>query len=77
MAHFWGAKKEDLTNKNIPVGLEFEGRGYPLIVSQLLGCLGIITKILQINLRSKIMSTFLKILIYFDNEISDYEPIII
>ena len=24
-----GAKKEDLTNKNIPVGLEFEGRVIP------------------------------------------------
>ena len=58
-----GAKKEDLTNKNIPVGLEFEGRVIPLIVSQLPGCLGIITKISQINLRLKIMSTFLKILV--------------
>ena len=26
---FLGAKKEDLTNKNIPVGLEFEGRVIP------------------------------------------------
>lgn len=71
-----GAKKEDLTNKNIPVGLEFEGRVIPPHCLSTPWMSGDNYEDFADKFKVKDYEHFSKNPgIYFDNEISDYEPI--
>lgn len=71
-----GAKKEDLTNKNIPVGLEFEGRVIPPHCLSTPWMSGDNYEDFADKFKVKNYEHFSKNPgLYFDNEISDYEPI--
>ena len=71
-----GAKKEDLINKNIPVGLEFEGRVIPPHCLSTLWMSGDNYEDFADKFKVKNYEHFSKNPgLYFDNEISDYEPI--
>ena len=71
-----GAKKEDLTNKNISVGLEFEGRVIPPHCLSTPWMSGDNYEDFAHKFKIKNYEHFSKNPgLYFDNEISDYEPI--
>ena len=71
-----GAKKEDPTNKNIPVTLEFEGRVIPPHCLSTPWMSGDNYEEFADKFKIKNYDHFSKNPgLYFDNEISDYEPI--